>query len=492
MNKNLQAIILAAGASTRFNTEKTKLAEPICGQAMILFPTKLLKSFKLLTTVVVGYQKETIQKIIQQHHGDSIQFVVQEKQEGTGHALACTKNLWEKEHILVINGDAPLTTQETIKTLYETHINENAAISFVTACNPDPTSKAYGRVVKKNGGIEIIEAKDFNDDPAEHCCINAGIYLIKKDFLTDYIATLNDKNASKEFYITDLVKIASHNNKHVATVTAPFDTIRGINTLQELWAAEQIKRSDLIKYWMDNGVRFSLAQNVHIDLNVTIGKGSYIGCGIHLLGDTIIGKNCRIQEFSSLENAILGDNVNIHPHCIIKDALIESGSDVGPFAHLRNNVHLGPDTSIGNFVEIKNSTIDKQTKAKHLTYIGDATIGSNVNIGAGTITCNYDGINKHKTIIKDNAFIGSNNTLVAPVVIGENAFTAAGSTITADVPDNALAIARAHQTNKHEYAHKLRPQLDGKTKNTLKNNPEKEFSFVGARIINNDNPSDEI
>lgn len=491
MNKNLQAIILAAGASTRFNTEKTKLAEPICGQAMILFPTKLLAQFQIPTTIVVGYQQAIVRSVVQQQHGNTIQFVVQEKQEGTGHALACTKDLWEKNHILVINGDCPLTTEETIQSLYEKHIRENATISFVTACNPDHTSKSYGRVVKKDTIIEIVEAKDFTGDPIEHCCINAGIYIIKRDFLTNYIATLKDNNASKEFYITDLVKIASQNNNHVATISAPFDTIRGINTLQELWAAEQIKRSDLIKYWMDNGVRFSLAQNVHIDLNVQIGKGSYIGCGIHLLGSTSIGKNCRIQEFSSLENVTLGDNVNIHPHCIIKDSHIEARSEVGPFAHLKNNTHLGPDTIVGNFVEIKNSTLGKQSKAKHLIYLGDAIIGSHVNIGAGTITCNYDGVNKHKTIIKDNAFIGGNNTIIAPVVIGENAFTAAGSTITADVPDNALAIARSHQVNKHEYAKKLRPKIICKKKKSTKKDPLPRFSFIGARIIHHDTPSDE-
>ncbi|HLC07196.1 MAG TPA: bifunctional UDP-N-acetylglucosamine diphosphorylase/glucosamine-1-phosphate N-acetyltransferase GlmU [Candidatus Babeliales bacterium] len=488
MNPSIQAIILAAGKSTRFHTEKTKLAETICGQTMILFPTKLLAELKIPTTVVVGYQKEIIQNIITTEHGDIIDFVVQEKQNGTGHALACTKQLWEKEHILVMNGDVPLVTPETIASLCEEHLQSNAAISFVTSCNPDETGKSYGRIVETTHSIAIVEAKDFTGDAHEHCCINAGIYLINTNFLQNYIATLDDNNANKEFYITDLVKIASENNLVVATTKAPFDTIRGINTFQELWAVEQIKRSELIKYWMDQGVRFSLPHHVHLDLNVTIGQGSYIGGGVHLRGNTVVGKDCIIQEFSSLENVIIEDNVTIHSCCIINNTYIQSGAHVGPFAHLRSNVTIGANSAIGNFVEVKNSTIGVNTKAKHLTYIGDATIGSQVNIGAGTITCNYDGVNKHKTIIEDHAFIGSNNTLVAPITIGHNTFTAAGSTLTADVPDNALAIARAHQTNKYDYAKKLKNKSIGQK---IISDKLDDFSFLGARLIHPDNSADE-
>jgi bifunctional UDP-N-acetylglucosamine pyrophosphorylase / glucosamine-1-phosphate N-acetyltransferase len=495
MKKNIQAIILAAGKSTRFNTEKTKLAEPLCGQALILFPTKLLEQCAIPTTVVVGYQQETIKNIITTAHGTTMQFVTQEKQEGTGHALAVTKHLWHADHILVMNADAPLVTEETINSLYDAHIQQNATISFVTACSPDPLGKAYGRIVKKEHFIEIIEAKDFNGDPHEHCCINAGIYVIKKDFLINHIETLNDNNANKEFYITDLVKIASHNTMHVATISAPFDTIRGVNTLQELWAAEQIKRSDLIKYWMEHGVRFSLAQNIHIDLNVSIGKGTYIGSGVHLFGATTIGKNCTIKEFSSLDNVTIGDAVTIYQHCLISDTQIDSGAFIGPFAHLRDTVHIGQNAAIGNFVEIKNSVIGAESKAKHLTYLGDATVGSRVNIGAGTITCNYDGVDKHATIIKNNTFIGSNNALIAPITIGENAFTAAGSTITDDVPDNALAIARSCQINKLEYAHKLRKQTAAKKNDLQHESPIKtsdnDFSFVGARMAHHDTSADE-
>jgi bifunctional UDP-N-acetylglucosamine pyrophosphorylase/glucosamine-1-phosphate N-acetyltransferase len=490
MNNNLQAIILAAGKSSRFNTAKTKLAETICGQAMILFPTKLLAQLKITTTLVVGYQQEIIRDIVLKQHGQTIEFIVQEKQNGTGHALACTKSSWKNDHILVLNGDVPLITAEIISSLYEEHIKHAAAISFVTTCNTDETGKAYGRVVKDGNKIAIVEAKDFSGDIHEHCCVNAGIYLINKNFLENYIATLNDNNASNEFYITDLVKIASENNLAVATTQAPFDTIRGVNTFQELWAVEQIKRSELIKYWMDNGVRFSLPHQVHLDLNVAIGACSFINGGVHLLGNTIIGKNCIIHEFSSLENVITEDNVTVFSHCVIKNSYLQTNVQVGPFAHLRAQVTIGKNSSIGNFVEIKKSTIGENSKAKHLTYLGDATIGSEVNIGAGTITCNYDGVNKHATIIEDNVFIGSNNTLVAPITIGNNAFTAAGSTLTHDVPDNALAVARSHQINKPDYATKLKNKPQHKKINNNDNDKDG-FSFVGARLIHPDSHTDE-
>ena len=476
---NLQAVILAAGRSSRFNTEKTKLAASICGQAMILFPTKLLEQLDVPTCVVVGFQQEIVKNIISTEHGNTIQFVTQNKQQGTGHALACTKNLWQQKHILVMNGDAPLITAGTVAALYETHIKNNAAISFVTTFNTDTTNQTYGRVVKTDTTVEIVEAKDFIGNTTDQYPINAGVYLINKNFLENYIATLNTNNASKEFYITDLVKIASDHHLNITTVSAPFDTVRGINTFQELLTVEHIVRTERLTYWMNNGVQFSLPHTVAIDLEVTIGQGSSIGSGVHLLGNTIIGKNCTIAEFSSLQNVLLENNIVIHSHCVIKDTHIQSQAEIGPFAHIRSNTTIGTKSIIGNFVEVKNSSIGQDTKAKHLTYIGDATIGSNVNIGAGTITCNYDGINKHKTIINNNAFIGSNNTLIAPITIGNNAFTGAGSTLTNDVPDNALAIARAHQINKNNYVKKL------KIKSATS------FSFLGARVIHPESSKDD-
>jgi bifunctional UDP-N-acetylglucosamine pyrophosphorylase/glucosamine-1-phosphate N-acetyltransferase len=473
MITNLQAIVLAAGKSTRFNVDTSKMVEKICGQEIILYTTRLLEQLKIPTTVVVGYQKEAVQKVINTVHKDRIHFEIQEEQHGTGHAILCARNSFKEEHILIMNGDMPLVTADIIERLYSKHIESQASISFIVAHNDDPSGISYGRVVKAHDNkIKIVEAKDFNGDYTDHCFINAGIYIVSKDFLEKNLQEIEKNDDSKEFYFTDIIKIASDQSVIVTTLQTSFDRIRGINNFQELWAAEQIKRAELIKYWMDNGVRFSIAQNVHIDLDVTIGAGSYIGCGVHIQQGSKIGQNCFIHEFSSIENSILADDVTIFSHCIIKDSSIGHSAQVGPFAHVTSSSRLEAHAVIGNFVEVKRSTIGLHSKAKHLSYLGDAQIGSNVNIGAGTITCNYDGANKNQTIIKDGAFISSNNSLVAPVVVEKNAFTAAGSTITHFVPEDALAIARARQINKEGYAKKLRARAQNKD--------NEDSSFIGA------------
>jgi len=469
MNRNLQAIILAAGKSTRFNTKQSKLTEKICGQEMILYPTKLLASLGIATTVVVGYQREIVESLIRKNHGERVKFVHQKEQIGTGHALLCTQELWDKKHILILNGDVPLINSDLINSLYQKHIKENAQVTFVTAHNIDPSLSAYGRVVQEGNKIKIIEAKDDKEERKEHCCINAGIYLINKDFLQTAIHELEKSKVTGELYITDLIHNASDKGLKVETVSTSFDIIRGINTLQELWAVEQIKRSELIKYWMDKGIRFYAAQNNHIDLNVTIGAGTSIGASVQLYGSTKIGNNCVIEAFSILENAVIEDHANIKSHSVVKDAIIKNKSIIGPFAHVHSDTIVSTQANIGNFVEVKKSEVGANTKIKHLSYIGDAQIGNDVNIGAGTITCNFNGLTKEKTKIEDNVCIGSNNSLIAPICIGKDACTAAGSVITRDVPADALAIARAHQINKEEYSKKL-----------------KQPAFYGAKKVHND------
>lgn len=472
MCKNTQGIILAAGKATRFNTGRTKLIEKVCGLEMVAHTIQLLKRMEIPIVMVVGYQKDTVIDTVKKYL-NNITFVTQENQCGTGHAVSCTQDTWCEENILILNGDVPLITEDIIENLYDEHIKTDAVISFITSHTNDIKNCSYGRVIQKQGSIEIIEAKDFTGNPADHCCINAGIYIIKQQFLREYLATINQNNAKNEFYLTDLVKIASDNNYTVTTVAAPFDKIHGINTFKELWEVEQIKKSEIISYWMANGVHFIAPQNVIIDLTATIGAGTTIGSGVHLLGDTKIGANCVVDAFSIIENSIVTDNATIHPHSIIRDAHIGHNAQVGPFAHIRSNSSIEDHGAIGNFVEVKNSTIGAHTKAKHLSYLGDAQIGSQVNIGAGTITCNYDGIQKNTTVVEDGVHIGSNNALIAPVTIEKNAVTAAGSVITENVPADALAIARARQVNKEGYAKKLRAKKD--TSN---------FIFISAKKTN--------
>ncbi len=472
--QKMQAIVLAAGKSSRFQTGKSKLVETICGQEMILFSTNLFSILNIPTTVVLGYQKEQIQEIINKKHGGAVNFIQQQEQHGTGHAVACTQKKWDKEHILIMNGDMPLVTKDIIMDLYKKHIEQDAVISFVTSCYTG-SNHSYGRVVEDGKTIEIIEAKEFHGQQTEACTINAGIYLIKKEFLQDSINEIEKSKVTKEFYLTDLVKIASDQELTICTVNAPFDQIRGINNLQELWAAEQVKRAELIKHWMEKGVRFGIAHTVHLDLDIEVGQGSNIGCAVHINKGTRIGKNCIIEQNSIIENSILENEVTVYPNSIINDAYISSGASIGPFAYIRENTIVKEQAQVGNFVEVKNTILGSHSKAKHLSYLGNTTIGKNTNIGAGTITCNFNGVSKNKTIIEDNVFIGSNNTIVAPVIIKEDSFTAAGSTITENVPKQALAICRTRQINKENYGPKLKKRYQ-------EENNHKE-SFVAAEKV---------
>jgi bifunctional UDP-N-acetylglucosamine pyrophosphorylase / glucosamine-1-phosphate N-acetyltransferase len=478
-NTSIQAIVLAAGKSNRFQTSSSKLIAKICGQEMILYLTKLLSSMNIPTTIVVGFQSDEIKKVVSMHHKDEISFVHQGEQRGTGHATAQTQHTWYADNILILNGDTPLISQEIINELIIHHIKHSTTITFATAHYANPHSK-YGRVIQHGDMLKIVEAKDCTADMHESCCINAGIYLIKKAFLHDYINKLSNTNAAEEYYITDLIAMANEHHFKVETISAPFDHIRGINTLKELWTVEQIKRSELMSSWMAKGVRFHMAQSTHIDIDVTIGSGTSIGAGVQLINGTTIGTDCIIEPFSIIDNSHIGNNVVIHSHCVIKNTTIEKECSVGPFAHLHDHSMMKEKAVVGNFVEIVRTMLNNESKAKHLSYLGDTNVGYKANIGAGTITCNYNGLTKHQTSIKDGAFIGSNSTIVAPVIIGKGAYTAAGSVITQHVPDDALAIARSRQTNKEGYAQKLR---------STKKNEQKDddhVSFIGATKTHND------
>ena len=473
---NIQGIVLAAGKSTRLKTGRSKLLEPICGREMVSYPTKLLDELDMPITMIIGYQGDLIKKALDRYKFKDITFVEQKEQKGTGHALLCSKKTWSADDILIINGDAPLVHAETIEKLCYEHTKNNATISFVTANHSDPLVANYGRVIKEKNIIKIVEPANFTgDDVSESCWINGGIYLVKKDFLEKAIDDIPKDSISKEFYLTDLVRLAGEKKHTIKTVSVPFDCIRGINTMYELWAAEQIKRSQLIRFWMGEGVRFELAQNAHIDSDVKIGAGTRVCLGSQLLGTTSIGKGCTIGSHSIILNSTLEDNVTVLPYSYIVNSKIYDNAQVGPFVHIKNSSEIKPNATIGNFVEIKKSIIGQNTKAKHLSYIGDTTIGSNVNIGAGTITCNHNGKQKNKIKIEDNAYIGSNSSLIAPIKIGKGAFTAAGSVINKNVPENALAIARSRQENKADYANKI----IGKTTRNKKENKD-EAPFIGA------------
>lgn len=451
-----RAVVLAAGKSTRFKTKKNKLLSNICGQAMVLYPLRAIEALEMPMTVILGHQADVVQAEIEKSVVKNVSFVTQEEQLGTGHAVLCSKDTWDTDNILILYGDMPLMTKEVIKYLLDSHESSGATLTFCTAYVLDP--HGYGRVIERDGMFEIVEEKNCTDEQRLVNRINAGVYVIQRKFLEEYIQKVTKNPLTGEIYLTDLVALASKNNFGVKLLSIPYDNVRGVNTLQELWGVEQIKRSEFIKYWMARGVRFELAQSIHIDIKVEIGAGSFIGTGVHLLGNTKIGEECFVGAFTIIEDSIIGNESNVHSHSVIQHTVMGSNVHVGPFARLRQNVTLGNDVQIGNFVEIKTAVIGAETKMKHLSYIGDATIGKGVNIGAGSVTCNYDGVQKNVTVIEDGAFVGSSNTLVAPLTIGENSYTAAGSVVNRDVPADALAIGRTRQENKLGYAKKLRDE----------------------------------
>ena len=484
---NTRAVVLAAGKATRFKTKKSKLLFNICGQAMILYPLRALEQLDIPISLVLGYQAGAVQNEVEHAHVKNVSYVMQEQQLGTAHAVACTQSTWDKENILILYGDMPLITKELISQLIADHRARNSTITFFTSYVIDPTG--YGRVIEHEGKIKIVEENDCTDEQRNINRINAGVYVMKRAFLDEYLGYITKSSVTGELYLPALISLACDAGLPVHAISVPYDNVRGVNTLQELWGVEQIKRSESIKYWMARGVRFELAQSIHIDMNVEIGAGSFIGTGVHLLGNTKVGEECFVGAFTIIEETVIGDSTTIHSHSVIQDSTIGDGAHIGPFARLRDNVTIGDKAEIGNFVEVKNSHIGRQSKAKHLSYLGDTQVGNQANIGAGTITCNYNGVSKGTTIIEDEAFVGSNNTLVAPIKIGKGAYTAAGSVITQDVPADALAIGRARQVTKNAYAKKMREGLmqkagkkssTEKTPDLFEKKDEEEFQFRGA------------
>ncbi len=358
LNKNLQAVILAAGQAKRFKTGKNKLFATLCGRPLALHITTMLESLNIETALIVGYQKEELTELIQENH-DGVQFFTQEQQLGTGHALACSRSGWTKNNILVLNGDMPLVSAALIERLCTEHEQTNAAISFVAAYFEE-TKHGYGRVITQNGTTHIVEAKDFKGDVETNRMINAGIYLIDTAFLKANIDNLAQNNVQKEFYITDLVGMASEQNRVVTTVAAPFDEVRGINTIEELWDAERVKQTELIKFWMSQGVRFMKPDTVCLDIMATIGAGTQIGAGAHILGSTVLGKNSTIGEYTRIENVSVGDNTIVRSHCIISDSILQDNVIIEPFVHIHDTSVIENNTHIETFADIQNAKINQE------------------------------------------------------------------------------------------------------------------------------------
>ncbi len=439
-------IILAAGKGTRMNSSKAKVLHALAGKTMVKHVLDAVSGAGVTRQIVViGHQGEDVKKAL----GEQYIYALQEEQLGTGHAVMQTKKYWDNNAgtLLVLCGDTPLITSETVEKLIKEHRDNNAVCSVLTAQVPRP--KGYGRIIRDKYGhvVEIIEDKDATEEQRKIDEINTGCYCFNQEYLKDALAQLNPANSQGEYYLTDVISYYQQQDLPVMGVTLKdYRELQGINNRLQLADAEQLLRDRINNALMLSGVTMVSPQNTFIDNNVKIGPDTIVLPNTYLRGDTTIGSSCEIGPGTTIVDSGVGDDVVIN-NSVIKESSIGNRCLIGPFSYLRPGTKLANDVKIGDFVEIKKSEVGTGSKIPHLTYIGDTQIGEKVNVGAGTITCNYDGKNKWKTILQDGCFIGSNTNLVAPVIVGENAVIGAGSTITKDVPAENLAVARGNQKN---------------------------------------------
>jgi bifunctional UDP-N-acetylglucosamine pyrophosphorylase/glucosamine-1-phosphate N-acetyltransferase len=445
--KNVAVIIMAAGKGKRMRSHLIKVLHPVLGKPMLSFTVEVV--FEHLqpekVVVIVGHQARTVRDTFPDRR---ITFIEQKEQLGTGHAVTMTEPILAdfKGTILILSGDTPLISAQTLAEMVQYHQQHKAALTLLTAHQEDPTG--YGRVVRSAAGKvrKVVEEQDASKQELKIQEVNTGIYCVETPFLYQSLATVRADNAQGEYYLPDIIASALRKKQKVKSfpATGPMEGM-GINTRAELAHAEAIMAERVRKQWMNEGVTIHDPGSVYIEPSAHIGRDTVIHPNCYLRGRTIIGEGCRIGPQVEIIDSQIGDRVEVRFCSLITESRIADDAVIGPFSHLRPACHVEKGAKIGNFVEVKKSRIGPGTKANHLAYIGDADIGAAVNIGAGTITCNYDGRRKHRTIIEDRVFVGSNTALVAPVKLGAGAVIAAGSTVTKDVPPQALAVGRARQ-----------------------------------------------
>ena len=447
----LKAIVLAAGEGTRMKSKLPKVLHKVCGQTMLKHVIDAVNNSGIEECiVVVGHEAEKVKESL----SSEIKTVLQEEQLGTGHAVMMAYDNIREGIILVLCGDGPLITEGTLRAMIDYHRKGDFGATVLTADLPNP--KGYGRIIRDAGDRlqKIVEEKDATVQEKSITEINSGIYCFDGSTLRDVLPKLGNDNIQKEYYLTDVLPIMRNMGfKTGIYKTQNYEEIMAINSKGQLADVEAIMRKRINKNHMTNGVTIINPEHTYIEKTVTIGMDTVIYAGAILTGNTVIGEGCIIGQNSRIENSIIGNGVEVQSSTII-DSSVGDYTTVGPYAYLRPNSSIGEHVKIGTFVEVKNSKIDSHTSASHLSYIGDADVGKNVNIGCGVVFVNYDGKEKNRSIIGDNVFVGSNVNLIAPLIVKKDGYIACGSTITSEVPEGALAIARARQENKEGWVDK--------------------------------------
>jgi bifunctional UDP-N-acetylglucosamine pyrophosphorylase/glucosamine-1-phosphate N-acetyltransferase len=455
---------MAAGKGTRLKSKRPKVLHEIGGKALLLHVIAAAKAVVPAEEIycIVGHESERVKAAVS---ATGVQFVLQEEQRGTGHAIQMVKAYFAlsgarvPENLLVLSGDVPLIRPETINSICDVHLAEGAGMTILTAVPENP--HGYGRVLRASDNrpevLAIVEQRSLTPEQKMAREINSGIYCFKTEALFGQLDSLSTDNAHGEFYLTDVAaKLVEVGERVVAVRAESVDEVLGANTIAEMMHLDRAMREDVARRLMAQGVTIFRPDTCVIDAGVEVGADTVLEPYVQLLGRTRIGSECRVRSYSVVQNSLLGDGVLVRNGCVMDGAEIADGAVIGPCAHLRPESRIGEGAHVGNFVETKKIRLGKGSKANHLNYLGDAVIGDGVNIGAGAITCNYDGVHKHVTTIGDGVFIGSDSTLVAPVTVGQGAYVAAGSCVTQTVPPDALAVGRSRQVNKEGWASRKR------------------------------------
>ena len=459
---SLATVILAAGLGTRMKSDKAKVLHRVAGRPMIEYPVAMARALGSKRIIcVLGHQADAVRAAVEARFGaDSIEVALQAEQRGTGHAVLVTEEQLAHHDglVLILYGDTPLLSQQVLERLVQGA--SPTTLTMMTARLPDP--RGYGRVVRDGSGkfVRIVEEKDASDEEKRIAEINAGIYCGPARFFFDTLRTVGSKNAQGEIYLTDVMERAAR-ELTVVTVSAGADEVMGCNDRVDVAKADRVIRLRLADELMRAGVAVRDPERLYVEPGIEVGRDTSLGPGVELRGKVKIGSGCVIEQGAVITDCTVGDRVHVKPYCVMSESTIANGVQIGPWCHIRPGSVIEDDVHLGNFVETKKTRMGKGAKANHLTYLGDADVGAKVNVGCGTITCNYDGYVKSKTVIGDGAFIGSDTQLVAPVTVGAGAVTGAGTTVFRDVPPGALALTRPELVVVEGWAERKRQKMTG-------------------------------